>query len=111
MSIIELEEWIKQVRFENEKVKFSNEFTVEYDDGEDYTSFIFHYDFKKNRYECSVSVYHASEDNNAENVEAHTDEYDYHCNELLNLVNLIAQDFGEKFLKEFAAQLEKENLK
>jgi len=107
MTIKELETWIKQVRFQNEKVTFSNSFDVEYETDEDYINVSFNYDFKKNRFECGVSIYHASEDNNAENVEAHTDEYDYHDDNLSSLVLKVADELGDDFTKAFNSDLEK----
>lgn len=111
MSIIELEEWIKQVVFENKISKLSKSFEVEYETDTDNLLFVFDYSYKRNRYECNISVYHASEDNNAENVEAHTDEDLYYSNSLLDLVNQVAEDYGELFLQEFSYNLEKISIK
>ena len=54
----------------------SGEYTDEGKDGNNFYSDVVSYSlvYKDNRYELSMSVYHASEDNNANNPDAHTEE-------------------------------------
>lgn len=109
MKLVELETFLKTVKFRNEDstIVRGGWFDVEYETDEDYFSFSFNYDFKKNRFECCVSIYHASEDNNCENQEAHTEEKEYYDDNLSDLVKEIADEFGYDFTKAFNNDLSK----
>ena len=65
----------------------------------------------KEIFEAGLSIYHASEDNNANNPDAHTDEEDYSANTIKELYNYLSEDFGEEFEKAFEEAVKPEDLK
>jgi len=56
---------------------------------------------KKERFEAGLSIYHASEDNNAEYPEMHTDEEDASAKTIKELYKLLVDDYGEEFKNAF----------
>lgn len=60
--------------FKTNGLKYQDDYT---DEGKYYIDEIGYYiEYIDNSYRLYLSIYHASEDNNAENVDAHTDEYE-----------------------------------
>lgn len=99
MILNELKEYLKKVWATSKDKKISQFYNIEYRTDEDELYFDFIYNYDKQRYECYVSVYHASEDNNAENVEAHTDENTYWNTDLELLINELTEEYGNEFLE------------
>lgn len=108
MTLKELEVYLQTVRgISPNGRKIGGYFEVEYETDEDFYLYAFEYNFEKQRFECGYSVYHASEDNNAEYPEAHTDEYDSCAKSLKELVDIIISDEGDLFKKNFYDDLER----
>lgn len=101
----ELKERLKAVQWEFKGNKISKSFEVEYEDEGDQFQFYFNYNYQKKRYECGVSVYHASEDNNCEYPESHTDEEDYFNEDFDELVKELKDYYGISFTKHFKEEL------
>jgi hypothetical protein len=80
-----------------------NYLEIESENEHDYFHFELTYNKKKNKFSAGVSIYHASEDNNANNPESHTDEEEYYDEDLktliLELMKIYGQDFTEAFVE------------
>lgn len=68
------------------------------------------WDAEKNCFKAYTSVYHASEDNNAEYPERHTDEEEYSADTLEELYKELIEEFGEEFVKAFESELNSKQL-
>lgn len=100
----ELKEHLKEVQCEFKGNKLSKSFEVEYEEDGDQFQFCFRFNYKTERYECDVSVYHASEDNNCENQESHTDESSYRYKNLEDIIEDLKEEYVS-FSKHFKEEL------
>ena len=105
MTIEQLEQTLKVIKGQYKDYKFGEYFDFEYEDEETYDQYqvSIKYDFQKEKFELNCSCYHASEDNNCENQEAHTEEETWHFNSLQDLFD----NLDERCQKEFNKELER----
>ena len=108
MTLEELEVYLQTVRgISPNGRKIGPWFDVEYETDEDYFSFSFVYNFEKEKFEVYYSIYHASEDNNANNPDAHTDEDEGYSANLKELVDALVEEQGDLFKDNFYKDLER----
>lgn len=108
MTLEELEVYLQTVRgISPNGRKIGGYFEVEYETDEDFYLYAFDYNFEKQRFECGYSIYHASEDNNANNPEAHTDEDEGYSANLKELVDALIEEQGDLFKDNFYKDLER----
>lgn len=98
-----LEKYItKQIDVSPNGTPYGDMVYAEWEDEETFDQYqmSINYDFKNKRFIGDVAVYHSGDDNNAENPDAHTDEYEYSSLKLEYLVETMEEDFSLKHIEE-----------
>lgn len=83
-------------------------FDFEFETDEDNVFVSFNYNIINQCFEVGLSIYHASEDNNGENVESHTDEITIFGHSIDELINRINDEYFLDFRSRFISYLKKE---